>query len=68
MSATGSLFDVYVRSRSAAVAVVREVSFQTAHVVARQRADQSGQPVYIRSRETSAIDAVWPAPGGGPFA
>lgn len=55
-------FDVYVRSRWAVVTVVRHVSFRTAHSVARQRADEDGQPVYIRNQVTSAVETVWPSP------
>jgi hypothetical protein len=54
-------FEVYVRTRSAVVTLVREVSFRTAHVVARHHADTRGQDVFIRNRLTKAVETVGPS-------
>ena len=53
-------FDVYVNTTTADVTVVREVSFRTAHVVARHQADTRGQPVFIRNCATRAVETVGP--------
>jgi hypothetical protein len=56
-------FEVYVRTRQAVVTLVREVSFRTAHVLARHHADTRGETVYIRNRVTSAVETVGPSQG-----
>lgn len=57
---TGSelCFEVYVRTHTTDVMVVRDVSFRTAYVVARHHANTRGGPVFIRNRATRAIDTV----------
>jgi hypothetical protein len=54
-------FDVYVRTRTAVVTLVREVSLRTAHVLARHHADTRGHPVFIRNCATSAVVSVGPS-------
>jgi hypothetical protein len=54
-------FEVYVRTRSAVVTVIRDVSFRAAHVLARHHADMRGQPVFIRNRTTMAVETVGPS-------
>ncbi len=53
-------FEVYVRTRTAVVTLVREVSFRTAHVLARHHADTRRQPVFIRNRATRDVETVSP--------
>ena len=54
-------FEVFVRNRAESVTVVRDVSFRTAHVLARHHADTRGQTVYIRNRTTRAVETVGPS-------
>jgi hypothetical protein len=61
-------FDVYVRTRQAVVTVVREVSFRTAHMLARHHADTRGQTVFIRNRVTRAVETVGPTADGARMA
>ncbi len=56
-------FDVYVRTRTAVVTIIRDVSWRAAHVVARHHADGRMQPVYIRNRATKAVETVGPTRG-----
>jgi signal transduction histidine kinase len=54
-------FEVYVRTPSRVVTIVRDVSFRTAHVLARHHADTRQQPVYIHNRSTHAVETVGPS-------
>ena len=53
-------FDVYVRTKTTVVTLVREVSFRTAQVVARHHADTRGQDVFIRNCATRAVETIGP--------
>jgi hypothetical protein len=55
-------FDVYVRTRSAMVILVRDVSLRTAHALARGHADTHGRPVFVRNTKTRAVETVAPSP------
>lgn len=58
-------FEVYFQTRTSVVTLVREVSFRTAHVIARHHADTRGQSVFIRNCATKAIETVGPNPQRG---
>lgn len=53
-------FDVYVRTRTAVVTLVRDVSWRTAHVIARHHADTRGDSVFIRNCATKAVETIGP--------
>lgn len=55
-------FDVYLQTRTSVVTLVREVSFRTAHVIARHHADTRCQPVFIRNCATRAVETIGPTP------
>ncbi len=57
-------FDVYVRTRTAVVTLVREVGLRTARVVALHHAETRRRPVYIRNCVTKAVETVPTPPIG----
>ena len=59
-TADGPCFDVCVRTRTADVTLVREVSLRAAYVVACHHAELQAQPVFIRNRATRAIETITP--------
>jgi hypothetical protein len=59
-------FEVYVRTRTAVVTLVREVSHRTAYVLARHHADARAQPAFIRNRATRTVETVHPSHASDP--